>query len=87
MGELGIAEDMTVVVYDGAGLFSAPRVWWMFRVFGARDVRILDGGLPAWTAAGHPVRPGAQRPRPPRTFSRPAGHQPPSPTWSRSGTR
>jgi thiosulfate/3-mercaptopyruvate sulfurtransferase len=69
MGALGIDEDMTVVVYDGAGLFSAPRVWWMFRVFGASDVRILDGGLPAWTAAGLPVQTGPQRPRPPRTFT------------------
>jgi thiosulfate/3-mercaptopyruvate sulfurtransferase len=68
MGELGIAEDMTVVVYDGAGLFSAPRVWWMLTVFGARDVRILDGGLPGWTAAGHPVQTGAPPTRSPRTF-------------------
>lgn len=69
MGELGIAEDMTIVVYDGAGLFSAPRVWWMLTVFGARDVRILQGGFPAWTAAGHPVETGAQQPRPVRTFT------------------
>jgi thiosulfate/3-mercaptopyruvate sulfurtransferase len=68
MGRLGIAEDMTIVVYDGAGLFSAPRVWWMFTVLGGRDVRILDGGFPAWTAAGHPVEQGEQRPRAPRTF-------------------
>ncbi len=52
MGGLGIAETMTIVVYDGIGLFSAPRVAWMFRRFGARDVRLLDGGLPAWKAAG-----------------------------------
>jgi len=51
VGELGIGEDDTVVVYDSAGLFSAPRVWWMFRAMGARDVRILDGGFPAWAAA------------------------------------
>ena len=44
MSELGISESMRIIVYDGAGLFSAPRVWWMLRVFGARDVRILDGG-------------------------------------------
>ena len=69
MGELGIAEDMTIVVYDGAGLFSAPRVWWMLTVFGARDVRILDGGYPAWMAAGHPVERGAPRPRPARRFT------------------
>ena len=69
VGALGITEDTTVVVYDGAGLFSAPRVWWMFTVFGARDVRILRGGFPAWTAAGHPVEQGPQRPRPTRTFT------------------
>ena len=52
VGALGIAETDTIVVYDGMGLFSAPRVWWMFRVFGAKDVRVLDGGFPAWQAAG-----------------------------------
>jgi thiosulfate/3-mercaptopyruvate sulfurtransferase len=73
VGALGISEDTTVVVYDGAGLFAAPRVWWMFTVFGARDVRILRGGFPAWTAAGHPVEQGPQRARPTRTFTaRPA---------------
>ena len=40
--------------------------------FGARDVRILEGGFPAWTAAGYPVEQGEQRPRPARSFSRPA---------------
>lgn len=69
VGELGIGEDTRVVVYDGAGLFSAPRVWWMFTVFGARGVRILDGGFPAWTAAGHPVERGAARLRPGRSFT------------------
>ena len=43
-----------IVVYDGAGLFSAPRVWWMLRTFGARDVAILEGGAPAWRAEGRP---------------------------------
>jgi thiosulfate/3-mercaptopyruvate sulfurtransferase len=58
MSELGISESMRIVVYDGAGLFSAPRVWWMLRVFGARDVRILDGGLPKWLSEGRPVDAG-----------------------------
>lgn len=52
VGALGIASDKTLVVYDGAGLFSAPRVWWTLRLFGAKDVRILDGGLPSWRAEG-----------------------------------
>lgn len=55
VGRLGISEKHRIVVYDATGLFSAPRVWWMFRYFGAADVRILDGGLPAWQAAGYPV--------------------------------
>ena len=58
MSELGISESMRIIVYDGAGLFSAPRVWWMLRVFGARDVRILDGGLPKWLSEGRPVDAG-----------------------------
>ncbi|RFC64357.1 3-mercaptopyruvate sulfurtransferase [Fulvimarina endophytica] len=60
VGALGIAATDTIVVYDGMGLFSAPRVWWMMRVFGARDVRVLDGGLPAWTAEGRPLETGTQ---------------------------
>jgi len=59
MSELGIGDQMTLVVYDGAGLFSAPRVWWMLRVFGARDVRILDGGMPKWLSEGRPIQSGA----------------------------
>ncbi|MER0237381.1 3-mercaptopyruvate sulfurtransferase [Fulvimarina sp. MAC8] len=54
VGALGISEVDTIVVYDGMGLFSAPRVWWMFRTFGAKDVRVLDGGFPAWIEGGYP---------------------------------
>lgn len=61
-GALGIAETDTIVVYDGLGLFSGPRVWWMLRTYGARDVRLLDGGLPAWTAAGLPTEVGIAHP-------------------------
>jgi thiosulfate/3-mercaptopyruvate sulfurtransferase len=68
-GALGIGETTRVVVYDGIGLASAPRVRWTFRVFGAREVAILDGGLPAWRAAGHPVEAGAPRPRGEKTFA------------------
>src|SRR5262249_11867562 len=42
VGALGIADTDTIVVYDGAGLYSAPRVWWTFRLFGAENVFILD---------------------------------------------
>lgn len=54
-GEMGISGTDTIIVYDGHGLFSAARVWWTFRIFGAGKVFILDGGLPAWKAAGMPV--------------------------------
>lgn len=58
IGRLGIADDMTIVVYDTVGLFSAPRVWWTLRVFGATEVFILDGGLPKWKAEGRPLEAG-----------------------------
>jgi thiosulfate/3-mercaptopyruvate sulfurtransferase len=69
VGAMGISEDMTIVVYDGAGLFATPRVRWTFRVFGARDVSILEGGFPAWKAEGRPVETGPGRVREPRTFT------------------
>jgi thiosulfate/3-mercaptopyruvate sulfurtransferase len=52
---MGIGDGHQVVVYDSVGLFSAARVWWMFRVFGHLDVAVLDGGLPKWLAEGRPV--------------------------------
>jgi thiosulfate/3-mercaptopyruvate sulfurtransferase len=67
-GAMGLSENMTIVVYDGVGLFSAPRVRWMLNVFGAKDVRILMGGLPAWKAAGYALAQG-QEDILPRTFT------------------
>jgi thiosulfate/3-mercaptopyruvate sulfurtransferase len=58
VGALGIGRDSTIVVYDGAGLGGSPRVWWTFRIFGAKKVYILDGGLPKWKAEGRPVESG-----------------------------
>ncbi len=55
VGELGIGSRDTVIVYDSQGIFSAPRVWWMFRVMGHDKVFVLDGGLPKWLAERHPV--------------------------------
>ena len=52
---MGIDEKDTIVVYDGPGFFSAPRVWWMFRTMGARDVFVLDGGFDRWKAQGRPM--------------------------------
>jgi thiosulfate/3-mercaptopyruvate sulfurtransferase len=61
VGALGVSDRDTIVVYDGAGLFSSPRVWWTFRLFGAERVFILDGGLPKWKAEGHPLEQGPAR--------------------------
>lgn len=52
---LGISNDVTIVIYDTAGLFSSARVWWMFRVMGHEKVYVLDGGLPKWMKDGHAV--------------------------------
>jgi thiosulfate/3-mercaptopyruvate sulfurtransferase len=68
MGAMGISDKDTIVVYDGAGLFSAPRVWWTFRIFGAKNVYILDGGLPKWKAENRPLERDAPK-RAPRTFN------------------
>jgi thiosulfate/3-mercaptopyruvate sulfurtransferase len=62
MGALGVSAEMDIVVYDGAGLFSAPRVWWTLKVFGARNVSVLDGGMPKWRAEERPVESGASAP-------------------------
>ncbi len=55
MRGMGIGDGHQVVVYDGMGIFTAPRVWWMFRLMGKQDVAVLDGGFPKWQAEGHPV--------------------------------
>lgn len=52
---MGIGRDDTIVVYDGPGMFTAPRVWWMFRTMGAQNTFVLDGGFDNWKAAGHIV--------------------------------
>ena len=52
MKQLGIGDGHHVIVYDGAGLFSAARFWWMFKTMGHDNVSVLDGGLPKWIAAG-----------------------------------
>lgn len=69
MRQMGIGDGMRVVVYDGAGLFSAARVWWMFRTFGHNDVAILDGGFPKWLAEGRPVDNMPPMPRTQRHFT------------------
>jgi thiosulfate/3-mercaptopyruvate sulfurtransferase len=64
---LGIGKDDTIVIYDGAGLGGAPRVWWTFKIFGAKKVYILDGGLPKWRAEGRPLEQGTSQ-HTPRKF-------------------
>ncbi|MDC1297528.1 3-mercaptopyruvate sulfurtransferase [Octadecabacter sp.] len=53
--KMGVGDGHQIVVYDGAGLFSAARVWWMFRLMGKTDVAVLDGGISRWRAEGRPV--------------------------------
>ena len=53
MRSMGIGDGHQVVVYDGTGLFSAARVWWLFKLMGQKNVAVLDGGLPKWKADGH----------------------------------
>lgn len=58
MRRLGIGDGKRVIAYDSAGLFSAARAWWMFRVFGHDDAAILDGGLKKWKAENLPLEDG-----------------------------
>lgn len=55
MRAMGVGDGHQVVIYDGAGLFSAARVWWTFRLMGKTDVAVLDGGFPKWRAEGREV--------------------------------
>ena len=63
VGALGIGDGETVVVYDGSGLFSAPRVWWTLKAMGHRNVKVLDGGLPKWKREGRAIETGPARPQ------------------------
>ncbi|MEV7415895.1 sulfurtransferase [Streptomyces sp. NPDC089919] len=63
---LGVDDHSTVVVYDAAGIYSSARARWMFKAMGFDNVAVLDGGLPAWEAAGLPVEPGPPGPAPRR---------------------
>jgi thiosulfate/3-mercaptopyruvate sulfurtransferase len=58
MSKAGVSNDDHVVVYATRGCFSAARVWWMMRLYGHENVSILNGGLPAWKAAGGAVESG-----------------------------
>jgi thiosulfate/3-mercaptopyruvate sulfurtransferase len=67
-GKLGVSDHDTIVVYDGQGIYSSPRVWFTFRLFGAEKVYILEGGLPKWKAEGRPLESGPVT-RPAATFT------------------
>ena len=69
MRALGVGDGARVVAYDRTGVFSAARVWWMFRVMGHDDVVVLDGGLPAWESANLPIETDLPAPRTARHFS------------------
>src|SRR3954470_9850576 len=58
VGALGIGDGETVVVYDGTGLFSAPRVWWSLKAMGHNTVKVLDGGFPKWKREGRAIETG-----------------------------
>ncbi|GAB4084319.1 sulfurtransferase [Myceligenerans cantabricum] len=69
----GVREDSRVVVYDGVGGTSAARAWWLLRYYGSDDVRILDGGLDGWTAAGYALEVGRVTAEPGDLVARPGG--------------
>jgi len=55
MRKLGLGDGNLIVAYDGAGLYSAPRAWWMLRAMGHEDVVVLDGGFPKWKREGRGI--------------------------------
>jgi len=63
-GALGLRRQADIVVYDGQGVFSSPRVWWTLRVMGFPKVHVLDGGLPKWRAEGRPTESAHPSPEP-----------------------
>ncbi|KQS88473.1 MULTISPECIES: 3-mercaptopyruvate sulfurtransferase [unclassified Rhizobium] len=64
VGKLGLSDTDTIVVYDGPGIFTAPRVWWLLRTMGATSVFVLDGGMDGWKAEGRPATTEVPHPAP-----------------------
>ena len=73
-GKLGITTDKPVLIYDNSGMFCAPRVWWMLTAMGHKNAAVLNGGLPAWKAAGHDVVSQPAEPAP-KEFTGTAGNE------------
>jgi thiosulfate/3-mercaptopyruvate sulfurtransferase len=73
MRAAGVSDDRAVVVYDASSAMAAARAWWLLRYFGHPEVRVLDGGLAAWTEAGLPLDGGETRPTPGQFTARPGG--------------
>ncbi|HTT83486.1 MAG TPA: 3-mercaptopyruvate sulfurtransferase [Rhizomicrobium sp.] len=71
MRQLGLGDGNLIVVYDGAGIYSAPRAWWMLRVMGHEEVAVLDGGLPKWKREGRPLEDLVPQPHPRHFTPRP----------------
>lgn len=55
--QLGINTDSLIVVYDNLGIYTSPRVWWLFKVMGHHNIAVLNGGLPDWIAQEYPTEP------------------------------
>ena len=60
-GVLGLEHDKLIIVYDGPGMFSAPRVWWTLKTMGAKNVKILEGGFDNWKVENLPIERGLPR--------------------------
>jgi thiosulfate/3-mercaptopyruvate sulfurtransferase len=71
LSALGLGSEHAIVVYDGAGIYSSPRAWWMLRAMGHRDVAVLDGGLPKWRREGRLLEGAPVRPKPANFVARP----------------
>jgi len=63
MRALGVGDGSRIVIYDNSPLKSASRAWWMFKLFGANDVALLDGGIAKWKAEGRDIESGKTEPR------------------------
>jgi thiosulfate/3-mercaptopyruvate sulfurtransferase len=71
MRKLGLGDGNLIVVYDGAGIYSAPRAWWMLRAMGHEEVAVLDGGFPKWKREGRPIEDLVPQPYPRHFTPRP----------------